>query len=356
MTTLTATAFKWSGTGYNSTYDSSHNVTLTDNDDQYQGRGDADERVSIDGGAESSSLSNPYAIDVSFTDTSGDDHVETFYFFNTSGDWYFIPGPDSQFTEGAHLGTYQSHTVGWEYSSAVCFADGTQILTDNGPRPVEEIDAGDMVRVLDGSYRPLRMHIVSPQNLRKLQSNARLHPVRIARGALGNGLPHRDLRVSRQHRMLVNGPICARMFGTDAVLVPAHKLTILPGCQIERPTASLSYHHLIFDQHEVIYAEGAASESFFPGPEAIRHVPAEALAEMLEIFPDALFNQHLARPAVLGKKSAKLLKRHAKNQRPIFDQNAPLGTGRNGGIRQGRATPPFPHAPTEALVARQCLT
>lgn len=350
MTTLTATAFKWSGTGYNSTYDTSHSVTLTDNDDHFQGRGDHDERVSIDGGAESSSLYNPYAIDVSFTDTSGDDHVETFYFFNTSGDWYFIPGPDSAFTEGAHLGTYQSHTVGWDYASAVCFANGTHILTAAGLTRVEDLVIGDKIRVLDGDTRRLRMHIVRQLSVNELRRNARLFPVRITRGALGNGLPRRDLRVSRQHRMLVNGPICTRMFGADAVLVPAHKLTVLPGCKIERPTAPMSYHHLIFDQHEVIFAEGAASESFYPGPEAIRNIPADALAEMGEIFGDVLrSNAPLghARLAPSGKKSAKLLKRHAKNHRPVYDPVAPLGSRHvveNRAFTRGPGRPNWPGA------------
>ena len=48
-------------------------------------------------------------------------------------------------------------------------------------------------------------------------------------GALGNGLPRRDLLVSRQHRMLVRSSIAGRMFGDKEVLVAAHHLTALPG-------------------------------------------------------------------------------------------------------------------------------
>jgi len=353
MTTLSATAFKWSGTGYNSTYDTSHKVTLTDDDDQYQGSGDTDERVSIDGGSDSSSLYSPYAIDVSFTDTSGEDHVETFYFFNTSGDWYFIPGADSQFTEGAQLGSYQSHTVGWEYSSAVCFAGGTRILTKAGSVPVETLKPGALIRVLDGDCRPLRMQIVREISIIELASHPQLRPIRIARGALGPGLPSRDLLVSRQHRMLANGPICQRMFGTDEVLIPAHRLTALPGCRIEPPEKPLTYHHLVFDRHEVVFAEGAPSESFFPGPQALRTIPSAARAELFNIFPDALNAQQsaaFARQIPPGSRQMRLLARILKNQHPFFEPSA------THAVRLSAGDPAIPLAPsTHANVATHLL-
>ncbi len=107
----TVTAFHWSGNGYNSQYNASFTAQIQDNDNTYQGSGDSDETISIDGGSFNTSSGSPYVIKVSFTDTDGVSHVEPFQFFNTSGPpsgWYFIPEPDSAFTEGATLGSYQS--------------------------------------------------------------------------------------------------------------------------------------------------------------------------------------------------------------------------------------------------------
>lgn len=119
MATYTVEAFRWSGTGYNAIYNTSYTTVLDNNDGSYQCGGDASETVTINGGAAGSTSAAPYAINVSFTDTLGNPHVETFFFFFTNASpngWYFIPAPGSAFTVGATLGTYQSHTTGWTYS------------------------------------------------------------------------------------------------------------------------------------------------------------------------------------------------------------------------------------------------
>ena len=54
----------------------------------------------------------------------------------------------------------------------------------------------------------------------------KVQPVRILAGALGHGMPQRDLLVSRQHRMLVSSAICERMFGLEQVLVSAIKTDV----------------------------------------------------------------------------------------------------------------------------------
>lgn len=327
MASITATAFKWTGTYYNATYTTSYSVTISDDDDQYEGGGDSSEMVSINGSTESASMASPFAIDVSFTDTSGAPHVETFYFFNTAGDWYFIPSGDSEFTEGAHLGNYQSHVVGWEYDAAVCFTNGTRIETVTGPILVEDLKPGTLVRVLDGGYRPLRKQLVRDFGLAELADNPHLHPVSIDKGALGSGLPWRKLCVSRQHRMLINGPICQRMFETQSVLVPAHRLAGLPGCWIEAPDQPLSYHHLVFDQHEIVFAEGAASESFFPGPEAMKSVGPAARAELCAIYPELdndAFRRETAHRVPSAAQQRKLLARHHKNEKPLYCPDSTL--------------------------------
>lgn len=48
----------------------------------------------------------------------------------------------------------------------------------------------------------------------------------------------------------------------------------------------VSYLHLLLDRHEVICANGAATESFFPGDTALAALADPARDEMFALFPD----------------------------------------------------------------------
>jgi hypothetical protein len=322
MATYTVEAFRWSGTGYNAQYNTSHTAVITDNDPAYQGSGDADETISIDGAAAGGTAGPPYVITVSFTDTGGNPQVEAFEFFNTGGNWYFIPGPGSSFTIGAMLGSYQSHTVGWNYASVVCFVRGARIATKTGPVKVERLGPGDDIVTSRGVCKPLRLVVTRKVSSLEQMDNRKLRPVKIEAGALGNGLPERDLWVSRQHRMLVASPITHRMFDEDEVLVAAIKLTGLPGVAVDDSCQAVEYFHLLFDRHEVIYAEGAPSESFFPGPQAIRSLPQAGRQELTALFPELLDGQKNHRPARFVPRQElqkRLVARHHKNHKPLFE-------------------------------------
>ena len=324
MPTYTVEAFRWTGTYYNSQYNTSYTMEITDDDGSFQGGSDSNETISIDGSADSSSNSAPYAIDVSFTDTSGSPQVETFYFVNTSagpGGWFFIPGPGSEFTVGATLGTYQSHSVGWDYDTVTCFVAGTLIETPMGPRKVEELEPGASVSLAGGGVATLRLNLSSNFFPLEVEAHETLRPVRIAAGALGAGLPKRDLLVSRQHRMEVASPIAKRMFGEDRVLIAAIRLTELPGIYVDQEIEAIAYHHLVFDEHEVVVAEGAPSESFYPGPEALEALSPKSRAELFAMFPELEnapepFGTALTVPK--RKAQIRLVARHLKNEKALL--------------------------------------
>jgi hypothetical protein len=80
MAQYTVTAFRWSGTGYNALYNTSYSAVIDDDDPNLDGAADASETVSINGGAFGATAGPAYDINVSFTDTGGTSHVETFYF------------------------------------------------------------------------------------------------------------------------------------------------------------------------------------------------------------------------------------------------------------------------------------
>ena len=200
-----------------------------------------------------------------------------------------------------------------------CFAAGTTILTPVGDVPVENLVVGDLVMTRDKGPQPIRWIGSRVLGQDELQAEPRLRPIRISRGALGIGLPSQDLLVSPQHRVLVQSRIAQRIFGTDEVLVPAKTLVVMEGVDIDEAPEGVTYYHLMFEHHEVIVSNGAASESFYPGPQALRSVDKAALDELLAIFPQ-LGDDILPEAARLipsGRKARKLAMRHAQNRRPL---------------------------------------
>ncbi len=204
----------------------------------------------------------------------------------------------------------------------VCFAHGTLIACRDGDVAVEDLKSGDMVRTQDNGFQEIRwVGSMKVEPLALLQ-NPKLRPVRITAGALGNDLPKRDLLVSRQHRILVSSRIAERIFGEAEVLVPAIKLTELPGIYVDGPVTEVRYYHFLFDQHEVVFSEGAASESLFTGPEALKSVPAAARDEILLLFPALETASYEAKPARYipekGKHIKQLVSRHIANEQPLL--------------------------------------
>ena len=179
----------------------------------------------------------------------------------------------------------------------ICFASGAMIETEYGQKAVETIKVGDLVATRDRGLQPVRWIGSRKIDKASMDSNPKLRPIRITCGALGRGLPINDLLVSRQHRMVVSSKVSARMFASD-VLVSAAKLTELPGIYVEKNVEDVTYFHILFDQHEVIYAEGAPTESLFTGPEALKAVPDEARDEILTLFPKLKEMAYILDPAL----------------------------------------------------------
>lgn len=145
-----------------------------------------------------------------------------------------------------YLGSSYSYT--WVLA---CYMQGTMIRTPAGERPVEALQAGDLVTTLDGSAKKVKWIGHRTYEAEFGASEAFVRPVLFRAGSLGGGLPTRDLRVSPQHGMLIDG-----------AMVPAAAL--VNGVSIVRDTtvADVSYFHVEMDGHEAIFAEGAASETF----------------------------------------------------------------------------------------------
>lgn len=203
----------------------------------------------------------------------------------------------------------------------ICFAKGTLIRTRNGDVPVEKLMVGDEVATADHGYQPIRWIGSRRLDQGDLARNPKLRPVRFSVGSLSASLPTRDLLVSRQHRMLVKSKVAARMFGMTQVLVSAFKLTGLPGIQVDDDVQEVEYFHLMFSEHEVIFAEGAPSESLLAGAQALNTVSPEAREELFALFPQLRDADHRPTPAAEippGKQQKNLVRRlHKNNKKPL---------------------------------------
>ncbi|AYF01378.1 hypothetical protein PY32053_01751 [Paracoccus yeei] len=196
------------------------------------------------------------------------------------------------------------------------------ILTEAGEMPVERLVPGTRVMTRDNGLQELRWTGSRVVDAAMLDQNPNLRPIRIAAGALGNGLPRRELIVSPQHRVLVRSRIAQKMFGAAEVLVAAKQLLQIDGIDIATDLESVEYFHFLFDRHEIVLSEGAETESLYTGPEALKAVGPAACEEIFAIFPELrdMPKDHAPQGARLlasGRQGRKLAVRHAQHQKAL---------------------------------------
>jgi hypothetical protein len=163
-----------------------------------------------------------------------------------------------------------------------CYSAGTAILTPNGEVAVETIQPGDLVMTSDDGR--LVPQTVIWAGVREIDvahhpNPAAVAPIRFRRGALGDGMPHRDLLLSPDHCLFIDGG-----------LIPAKLL--VNGMTIIRDLGlrAVSYHHIELDRHAVLIAEGVEAESYLDtGNRA--YFSNAGLATVLH--PEFEINQHL---------------------------------------------------------------
>ena len=159
----------------------------------------------------------------------------------------------------------------------ICFTAETRIATASGLREVQDLQAGDLVVTRDHGLQPVRW-----AGKRTVPAKGRMAPIRFEAGVVGN---ERALLVSPQHRMLIQGAEPNLLFGETEILASAKHL-VNGGSVATCPGGEVTYVHILFDQHEIIYAEGAPSESFFPGDSGLNAVQDAAREELFVLFPE----------------------------------------------------------------------
>lgn len=176
-----------------------------------------------------------------------------------------------------------------------CFLAGTAIATPDGVRAIETLAAGDLVLATDGTAHEVRW--LGRQTLAmRFADRLRAAPIRIRAGALGEGLPARDLLLSNDHAVMVDG-----VFAQAGALVN--------GISIVREDAGmpemLVYFHVELATHQLILAEGVAAETFIDNVDRLafdnwseRLAPEADAAPMAEM-PHARAKSHRQVPRSL---------------------------------------------------------
>ncbi|GAB5445748.1 Hint domain-containing protein [Gymnodinialimonas sp.] len=169
--------------------------------------------------------------------------------------------------------TADDGTFTQENTGVVCFTSGTAIRTPRGDVLIDDLRVGDLVCTMDNGPQPIQWIGRRALDTAALRAKPTLRPVLIPKGVLGVA---RDLLVSRQHGMLLDRDTLARA---------VHLCGGPPGIRIANGKRQVTYVHLMFEAHQIIFAEDAPSESFYPGPMAMQMMGLAPRLELLDLFP-----------------------------------------------------------------------
>ncbi len=134
--------------------------------------------------------------------------------------------------------------------NAPCFVRGTLIATPSGEIAVEALVAGDLVLTVSGGTAPLVWAGHRRVDIGRHPRPDEVRPVRLSAGALAENVPARDLTVSPDHNLFLEG-----------VLIPA-KCLVNGSTVVQLDVSSVTYHHIELAAHDLVLAEGTPAETY----------------------------------------------------------------------------------------------
>lgn len=195
-------------------------------------------------------------------------------------------GPESGLIEFLDAGGAVINTAFYsQIEQVICFTPHALMMTPLGQVRADQLRVGDKLVTRDSGAQELVWIGRKTLQQRDLYARADLAPVHIQAGALGNGLPERALSLSPNHRILIREDVNNLLFDTPEVLLAAKHLVGRPGITQTAPN-TVTYLHLMFENHELIMSDGAWSESFQPAEYALKGVESEQRDELLTLFPE----------------------------------------------------------------------
>ena len=179
-----------------------------------------------------------------------------------------------------------AHRSGDRAPHVICFTPDTWISTPDGKRLVRDLAEGDLIQTVDDGPQPIRWIGTRRITGARLIAMPELRPVRIRGGAIGIDIPDEDLVVSPEHRMLLRGTMARDLFNADEVLVAAKELINDHSILRDHGTGHITYVHILLDRHQVVFANGLATESFHPATMPLDAVAADQRPALIERVPD----------------------------------------------------------------------
>ena len=279
MTVYTFTAHDVvEGSSVNVVGSSTYTVVFTDDDTTIGDPGDTGETVSFNGGPELSYTFLGIGVSDSgenmavFSVLEGG--VETIYTFNMDGGTL------------ANGNTKVLYTDLVDDPVAPCFTAGTLIMTPDGERKVEDLVDGDLVCTHTNGPQPIVRILSRKVSTYELKQNRDLRPIKISKNALGDNIPHTDLVVSPQHRMLIDGWRTEYLFGEAEALATAVSLKSDQTIRQINSNEDVEYFHIVLEKHELIIANGALTESMLLSLEFINSMSISERTELATLFPE----------------------------------------------------------------------
>ncbi|WP_299564934.1 Hint domain-containing protein [uncultured Sulfitobacter sp.] len=180
---------------------------------------------------------------------------------------------------------------------AVCFTRGTRLLTPRGYTAIEALRPGDLLTTADNGCRPIEWVGSTKVSAEDLIASPSMRPVRIRQGH--HGLV-RDIMVSPQHCVAVGDNFLRAKYLTD---IPG------AGARVARGVSQVEYFHVLCERHEMLIAEGMHTESFYPGPQAMRALGSQAFTELGQLAPCLLSSDAGEAARAIGPTARPVLRR-----------------------------------------------
>ena len=179
-----------------------------------------------------------------------------------------------------------------DHGGVVCFTPGTMIMTEDGPRDVASIEEGDTVQTADNGQAEVLWLGQRRVTGARMQATPSLTPVRLRAGALDKDVPDAGLLVSPDHRIVLRGPRARALYNCDEVLVTARDLINDRSIVREFGQREVTYVHMMLPSHQVVFANGVATESFHPASAQIAIMEADQRDRMYDRLPELKESVH----------------------------------------------------------------
>lgn len=195
----------------------------------------------------------------------------------------------------------------------ICFTPGTMIMTRDGARDVASLREGDRVQTKDNGTAEILWLGKRQVTGARLMAMPALVPVRLRAGALDKEVPDAGLLVSPDHRMVLKGARARALFNQEEVLVAARDLVNDHSIIRDHAVRSVTYIHMLLPQHEIVFANGVATESFHPASAALATMQVDEKqrlydrAPVIRESPEA-YGEYARR--VLSKSETAILRQH----------------------------------------------